>query len=278
MSIHIIDIFSFLIYNINLKERGLIFVEEEKFIEQILAPLIFKVDNKTFKMLQIAIRYYYKDVTYTQLQNMYGVSNKFVRASIHSDLIKEYLGEDFYNELQKKCHYKKQTAYRKRNLLDINILSEEELLSLSVIKNEDVDITNKRELKMLRTSILFLEEDYSYSEMSSILGYSKASISNYLTDEALRGLLKEEYYNIIQEKLASRTPAPSKSIIMKKRQLSNFIDFISVDNLTIEELRNNINIFKLAEEFGVCSSSMNYYLKDCYFEELLERRGRGKSK
>ncbi len=159
---------------------------EEKLIEKVQSLYENQlIDCNMYKRLNIAIYYFCHDVTIKQIEDMYEVSREVVRGVLHNPRISNYLGEEFYDLLQKKCKTRKREAYKRRNLLNLEILSEEELLTIQIVKRENVSITTKRELKMLRTAILYLA-NYSYSQISSILGYSKAAISGYLTDEHLK--------------------------------------------------------------------------------------------
>ncbi|MCI8547595.1 MAG: hypothetical protein HFJ38_01760 [Bacilli bacterium] len=243
---------------------------EEKLIEKVQSLYENQlIDCNMYKRLNIAIYYFCHDVTIKQIEDMYEVSREVVRGVLHNPRISNYLGEEFYDLLQKKCKTRKREAYKRRNLLNLEILSEEELLTIQIVKRENVSITTKRELKMLRTAILYLA-NCSYSQISSILGYSKAAISGYLTDEHLKELLQDNYYRIILEQLSDRKPAASCSIVDKKERIIQFIQFIGESNLTLEVLKS-MNVYALAKQFGIASSSMQYYLNDSYFEELLFR-------
>ncbi|MCI8547345.1 MAG: hypothetical protein HFJ38_00500 [Bacilli bacterium] len=228
------------------------------------------LDFYSYKKLRIAIHFYYHDVCYRELEKIYKTSTHFIHQSIHGDLVERFLGEEFYNLLQDKIRSHNRNTRGIGALFAIKSLSDEELLSISIVKNVNTEIHTVRELKMMKTSILYLEKSLTYTQMASILGYSKSSIGNYLTSEHLQDLLREEYYNFIIQKLSDKYSVLSSDLATKKEKLVQLLQFIEKEQFSLEELRK-IDFYSFASQFDIDSSFIYSYFNTTYFEELLFR-------
>lgn len=228
------------------------------------------INKNARNKLIIAINYYYNDLTYEQLAVQCHVSVMTVRRAMDDEIIKEIMGKSFFNELKQKRANKKRTAYQKRGLIDMDKLTTEELLLFNIVKKTGATITTEKQLNILKTVLYYIENNCSYKEISDKLGFSKATISLYLNDENLESLIKEEYYIEIKNRLQSKTPAPSKSISIKKAKLMDIINYIKNISYDIDTL-DELSVRKMSRELGIDYSTLMIYLNDDYFKELINR-------
>ena len=140
----------------------------------------------------------------------------------------------------------------------------------NIVKKTGATITTEKQLNILKTVLYYIENDCSYKEISDKLGFSKATISLYLNDENLESLIKEEYYIEIKNRLQSKTPAPSKSISIKKAKLMDIINYIKNISYDIDTL-DELSVRKMSRELGIDYSTLMIYLNDDYFKELINR-------
>lgn len=249
--------------------------------EELKSKLIDKVNNynqnntlsKTERLrLELVIEYFCSDMTYNQLAETFECSISTIKRAVNDNIIEVVLGKNFVKLLKEKTLNKKQHAYenveRKKMNLELYVTNKEELLELSIIKNEEIERITEKEFKMLQASLLFLKygTEKGYSFIAKKIGKSKAMISYYLNDENLKNLLKEVFYLEIKKMLKEKQPAPSRLIQEKKEKIYTILNYIENNDQT--------TLRSMGKELGIDIRTLSMYLNDEYFNELKEKKNK----